>query len=156
MADAARAEVSIRVDAPPERVYALVADVTRMGEWSPETVSCAWLDGATSAEPGAWFAGTNRARATWTTRCRVDVADPGRELAFTVHAGGRASSRWRYRFEPDGAGGTVVTESMEGLLTYAPPVRILKRLATGIGDRSRHNEAGMRETLARIKAAAEA
>jgi uncharacterized protein YndB with AHSA1/START domain len=147
--------VTTRVNAPPERVYALVADVTRMSEWSPETVSCAWLDGATVATPGAWFAGTNRSRATWTTRCRVDVAEPGRELAFTVHAGGRASSRWRYRFEPDGDG-TLVTESMDGLLTYSAPVRLLKRLATGVGDRSRHNERGMRQTLARIKAAAEA
>jgi uncharacterized protein YndB with AHSA1/START domain len=155
VADPARAEVSTHIAAPPERVYDLVADVTRMGEWSPETISCEWLDGASRAEPGAWFAGTNRARATWTTRCHVDVADPGRELAFTVHAGGRPSSRWRYRFEPDGDGGTIVTESMEGLLTYSPAVRLLKRVVTGVGDRSAHNAEGMRRTLARLKAVAE-
>lgn len=150
-----RAEALIHVDASPERVYDLVADVTRMGEWSPETVSCEWVDGATAAEVGAWFEGTNRARATWTTRCRIDVADRGRELTFTVHAGGRPSSRWSYRFEAAPGGGTEVTESMEGFLSYSLPVRILKRVVTGVGDRSRHNEAGMRRTLERIKAAAE-
>ncbi len=35
-----RAEIDI--DAP-ERVYALLADVTRMGEWSPECVRCQWM-----------------------------------------------------------------------------------------------------------------
>ena len=38
-------EVSETVDAPPRAVYDLVSDVPRMGEWSPETASCRWLDG---------------------------------------------------------------------------------------------------------------
>lgn len=42
-------EVHVHVDAPPEIVYGVVSDVTRMGEWSPETVKCAWLDGAVGA-----------------------------------------------------------------------------------------------------------
>ncbi|MEY2406750.1 MAG: Polyketide cyclase / dehydrase and lipid transport, partial [Acidimicrobiaceae bacterium] len=42
-------EARVHIDADPEVVYGLVADVTRMGEWSPETVSAAWLDGATEA-----------------------------------------------------------------------------------------------------------
>ena len=37
---------SIHVSAQPDAVYALISDVTRMGEWSPETRSCEWLDGA--------------------------------------------------------------------------------------------------------------
>jgi uncharacterized protein YndB with AHSA1/START domain len=152
----ARAEARVHIVAPPERVYALVSDVTRMGEWSPETIRCAWVDGADGATPGAWFEGTNRVgRIMWTTRCRVDVADPGRELSFTVHAGGRPSSRWSYRLAPAADGGTDVVESMEGLLTYGLVARVIKRVATGIRDRSEHNAATMARTLARLKAAAE-
>ena len=32
-------EVSIDIDAPPERVWDLVTDVTAMGRWSPGTAS---------------------------------------------------------------------------------------------------------------------
>ncbi len=52
--------VSVFVAAPPETVYDLVADLTRMGEWSPETTEVRWLDGATQAKVGARFRGTNR------------------------------------------------------------------------------------------------
>jgi uncharacterized membrane protein len=150
------AEARVHIDAPPDAVYALVSDLTRMGEWSPETVAAQWVDGATAAVPGAWFEGTNKAgRVTWTTRCQIDVAEPGRELAWVVHAGGAPSSRWSYRFEPAGDG-TDVIESMEGFRSYGAVARIIKRVATGVGDRAKHNTAGMEATLARIKAAAEA
>jgi uncharacterized protein YndB with AHSA1/START domain len=151
-----RAEARIHIAAPAERVYALVSDLTRMGEWSPETTGVRWVDGATTAVVGAWFEGTNRARATWTTRCQIDVAEPAREIAWIVHAGGAPSSRWSYRFEATDDGGTDLIESMEGYRANPPLARVIKRIATGIGDRGKHNEAGMRATLARIKAAAEA
>jgi len=153
----ATAQATARIAAPPERVYALIADITRMGEWSPETTSAAWVDGATRAEPGAWFEGTNKAgRTTWTTRCQIDVSEPGRELTFTVHAGGAPSSRWSYRLSPAADGGTDVVESMEGLRDRPLVARVLQRLATGVKDRSAHNAAGIQETLARLKAVAEA
>ena len=44
---------------PPEEVYDLVADVTRMSEFSPEVVSCRWLDGATGPAVGARFEAVN-------------------------------------------------------------------------------------------------
>jgi Polyketide cyclase / dehydrase and lipid transport len=57
-----------RVDASPEVVYDLVTDVTRMGEWSPECVGCAWIDGANDPVPGARFRGRNRhGLARWST-----------------------------------------------------------------------------------------
>lgn len=43
------------VAAEPERLYALIADVTRVGEWSPECHSCRWLGDVTEAEAGARF-----------------------------------------------------------------------------------------------------
>ncbi len=41
-----RDHVSGQIDAPPEAAYALMADVTRTLEFSPEIVRCTWLDGA--------------------------------------------------------------------------------------------------------------
>jgi hypothetical protein len=37
-------ERSIDIAAPPERVWALVTDIGRMGEWSPHTVVAQWVD----------------------------------------------------------------------------------------------------------------
>lgn len=40
--------VSLWMDAPPEKVWALVSDVTRIGEFSPETFEAQWTrDGGT-------------------------------------------------------------------------------------------------------------
>ena len=52
--------VTRTVAAPAEAVYALVSDVTRMGEWSPECYRCTWLDGGTGPRQGARFKGWNK------------------------------------------------------------------------------------------------
>src|SRR5438128_1067695 len=101
----------IKPVASPEFVYGVVSEVTRMGEWSPETVKCAWLDGAAGPAVGARFKGTNRRGiATWSTKPTVVVADPGREFAFEVDT----DVRWTYRFDAEGTG-TSLTESFEML-----------------------------------------
>ena len=38
-----RFEVRSAYIEPADRVYELISDVTRMGEWSPETTACAWI-----------------------------------------------------------------------------------------------------------------
>ena len=43
MKQGARGEAQVHVDAPPEVVYGVVSDVKRMGEWSPETIKCDWI-----------------------------------------------------------------------------------------------------------------
>ena len=53
-------EVSRVVSASPERVYELVSDLPRMGEWSPENTGGKWVKGATGPAVGALFEGTNR------------------------------------------------------------------------------------------------
>src|SRR3954471_13280853 len=104
-------QASVHVDAPPQAVYDAVTDVTRMGEWSPETVKCEWLDGATRPAVGARFKGTNkRGFVRWSTKPRVVVAEQGREFAFVTEGLGPAT-RWTYRFESATDGGTDATES---------------------------------------------
>ena len=45
------------MDAPPAEVWDLVSDVTRIGEFSPETFEAKWTRGSTGPEVGAYFAG---------------------------------------------------------------------------------------------------
>jgi hypothetical protein len=46
-------EVRLVIAATPDTLYALIADVTRIPEFSPEILECRWLDGATGPAVGA-------------------------------------------------------------------------------------------------------
>ena len=60
--------VSREVAAPPEEVWALVSDLTRMGEWSPEARGGRWAGGTDGPSVGAVFKGRNRnGRYRWRT-----------------------------------------------------------------------------------------
>lgn len=142
------------MDSPPEAVWALVSDVTRIGEYSPETFEAEWLDGATGPAEGALFRGhvrrNGRGPVYW-TQCRVSACDPGRRFAFDVIIGGRPGNTWSYDLVPSGSG-TDVTESFR--LAPTPMLRIYWALFGWT--RGRTNERGMRQTLERIKAALDA
>jgi uncharacterized protein YndB with AHSA1/START domain len=145
-------EVSVHVDAPPEVVYAALSDISRMGEWSPETVHCEWLDGATGPAVGARFKGSNkRGIARWTTKPVVTAADPGREFAFAIEP----DTLWTYRCEPDGTG-TRLSESFEMLRDLQWYYAFAERWIMRVKDRRADLERGMTETIGRIKAAVEA
>lgn len=109
-----RDEMSTVVATPPEVIYALVADVTRTPQFSPEIDSCRWLDGATGPTLGARFEAVNTAPAgrRWKNRPIVRVADPGREFCFARTEPFAGTVAWRYRFEPVERG-TWVTQSYE-------------------------------------------
>lgn len=144
----------IKIAAAPETVYDLVADVTRMGEWSPEATGARRVRGRLSA--GDTFIGTNRRGLfSWATECTVLAAEPGEEFAFDVHAGPIAVSRWEYTFQPDGYY-TVVTESWTDLRRGIGGL-VIKGVGQVLipGPRPAHNRANMRATLRRLKAAAE-
>jgi hypothetical protein len=47
--------VSLCLDAPPDQVWELVSDVTRIGEFSPETFEARWRRGLDGPEVGAKF-----------------------------------------------------------------------------------------------------
>jgi hypothetical protein len=150
-----RGEASVDVNSSPDALYAVVSDVRRMGEWSPECRSCQWVGGATGAAVGARFKGSNRrGLARWSTKPQVVVADPGREFAFVVNHLGRGMTKWSYTFEPS-AEHTRVTESFELLRDLPWYFRVADRRLMGIDDRKADLEAGMQETLERLKAAAE-
>ncbi len=142
--------------APPESVWALVADVTRMGEWSPECDGCTWVDGATGPEVGAKFKGHNkRGVVTWSTTCTVTEAEPGRVFAFAVGKGVDPDNIWRYSFVPS-SDGTMVTETCE----FTKPLSTMSKLLTLVTLRVRDREAdlkkGIEATLAKLQIAARA
>ncbi|MFY8159652.1 MAG: SRPBCC family protein, partial [Ilumatobacteraceae bacterium] len=45
--------VSVEIKAPVEKVWAMITDLPRMGEWSPENKGGEWMKGATTAAVGA-------------------------------------------------------------------------------------------------------
>jgi len=140
--------------APPERVWELVSDVTRIGEFSPETFDGEWLDGATGPAVGARFRGhvkRNEKGPTYWSPATVTECEPGRVFAFVVGPPGRGINTWKYVLEPTPDGGTDVTESFQ--LTDVLPVRLYWALAGRW--RGRTNERGMRTTLERMKAVVE-
>jgi uncharacterized protein YndB with AHSA1/START domain len=153
VASARDGEVRVHIDAPRERVWTLLADLERMGEWSPECYRVEWLDGARSpAVPGARFRGWNRyGRMRWAVTCEVKTSDPARELTFSTIDHGREMVRWRYRLDSTNSG-TDLSESFEVIwLSFAG------RLAEDflMRDRDRRRQEAMRATVERIKAIAE-
>ena len=150
--------VSIEIDAAPGDVYALVSDITRMGEWSPECRACSWKGGATGPAVGARFRARNKGRRgpSWSNSPTVTVADPGKEFAFNRSGPGIGSYTWRYTFEGTPTGGTRLTESYDVERPLAAPMDWLTRTWVGSDDRDADLHAGMETTLSRIKAAAEA
>jgi hypothetical protein len=148
-----RDSVTVHMAAPPDRVWDLVSDVTRIGEFSPETFEARWTRGSTGPEAGAWFKGHVRRNGigpVYWTLCRVVACEPGREFGFAVMMGDRAVNTWRYVLTP-ADGGTDVTESFE--LTGMLPLRLYWAVLGWA--RGRTNREGMRTTLERIRAVVE-
>jgi hypothetical protein len=152
---------SITIDRKPDEVYAIVSDVTRIGELSPVCASGAWDDAAQAGKEGAWFTGHNAiGEYTWDTHCQVIKAEPGREFTFINNGPDGAEVelvQWGYTFEPDGDG-TKVTEHWQVLPAYPdfvsagdPNMDVAARIE-GMAQMARD---GMKETLASLKRVAE-
>lgn len=149
-----KGEVTVRMEAPPEKVWALVSDVTRIGEFSPETFEAAWTRGSTGPEEGAYFKGhvkRNGVGPTYWTPCRVTRCVPGELFEFAVGTEEVPINNWGYRIEADGTGSRV-TEYFR-----LEPKFYLRGYWLVMGKlRGRTNEKGMRTTLERMKKVVEA
>lgn len=146
--------VTVHMNASREAVWDLVSDVTRIGEFSPETFEGEWLDGATGPAVGARFRGhvkrNGRGPVYWSP-AYVTVCVPGEEFAFGVGKPGKALNSWGYRLADAPGGGTDVTEWFE--MEPKLPVRIYWALFGWT--RGKTNRDGMRTTLERMKAVVE-
>ncbi len=146
---------SIVIKRSPESLYDMVADVTRVGEWSPMCTAC-WWDEGDGPHVGAKFTGRNgRPERVWETRSEVVRADRGRQFAWVV-VEPPTGARWDYSFVAVD-GGTQVTETWE-----LPPEgsAFFEKMfgadaVTEIGIRRDWAKNGIEATLAAIKDVAE-
>ncbi len=143
----------VEINRDPAVVFSAIADVTRMGEWSPECIAARWVDGTTGPAVGAKFEGDNRVvlfgvtLKKWTTTSEVTACVPGDVFEFVAEG----YTTWCYRLERSAAG-TTVTESYEyesqrGVQQFVYET-LLRRPATMIR--------GMKRTLEQIKQSVEA
>jgi uncharacterized protein YndB with AHSA1/START domain len=145
--------VSRSIAASPIHVWSMVADVTRMGEWSPENESCVWVKDSKGPAVGARFVGANRnGKRRWKTSCVVTACEPGKMFRFDVRVGPVKIAQWTYEFVAT-ADGCVVTESTVNYENRF--VAKLGDLLSGVTDRAEHNRAGMETTLAKLGLSAE-
>ncbi len=151
-----RAAVTLHMNAAPDKVWSLVSDITKMGEYSPEVVEAEWLGGATGPEPGARYRGHVKRNEKWPilywTTCEITECKPGEVFEFAVVFGDRKVNVWRYEFRATPDGGTDVTES------YDLGDNLWTKIWYPLGGvlRDRRNQRDMRKTLERVKAVAEA
>lgn len=156
MAEKTRVSSSTRIAASADTIYALVSDLTRMGEWSPEATGGRWMGGATGPAKGAKFKGTNDSgKKTWSVVSTVTDATAPTRFEFANVLGPKTFAVWSYEITPvDGGGACEVTETwVDG---RGPVTAVLGKMLTGVDDRIAHTQSMIETTLARLKETAEA
>jgi polyketide cyclase/dehydrase/lipid transport protein len=144
-------ETSIEIQASPDAVYALVSDLPRMGEWSPENIGGEWQNGG-SGQVGDRFLGHNRtSERAWSVPVMVTVAERGKCFEFVTRPDEGPYVRWTYRLEPSGTG-TRVTEIWD--VEKLSPGR-QQATQEQLDARSQYTETMLIKTLAALKATAE-
>ncbi len=105
--------------ATPEQVWAVVADVTRVGEWSHECKVGEWLDGATAAAPGVRYRGSNQVgRVRWSRTNEIVGVDEGSQLVWRTVP--------RRRCIPTAPSGRITIEPRDGGSRIMQTFEVLK------------------------------
>ncbi|MCA1835489.1 MAG: SRPBCC family protein [Actinobacteria bacterium] len=153
-------EVCRCLAAPPGKVWALVSDITRFGDWGGECVHAEWIDGADGPGVGARFRGHQVGQGReWTSVSVVVEAQPGVSFAWAVGDPQFPSATWRYQLASDGLGGTILRyravmgpgpSGLSDAIAKAP-----EREDSSIADRLNEHARNMTATLEAIKQAAE-
>lgn len=147
-------EVSRDIAAAPATVFAAITDITRMGEWSPETIGAEWNEGSDVAAVGATFTGHNKAGdAEWSTNATIVELVPNERFFFDCDLNGFVFSSWGYVIEGT-EDGCRVTELSQNLIPEE--MRSASTAISGVEDRGSHNRETMTTTLDRLAAAVEA
>lgn len=144
----------IEIAAPPAAVWELVGDVTRMAEWSPQVTSTRLCDGHATCALGTRFTNRNvHGELVWTTHAEIVAYDAERHLAFRV---AENDATWSFELTATESGTRLVErrEAPEGISDLS------RDLTDGfLGGQEVFTAAlrdGMRETLSKIRLAAEA
>ena len=145
--------VTREVAASPEAVWAVVSDITRMGEMSPECYECRW-DSDDDRGVGATFTGFNRlGEKEWSNRCTVIDWSPGERLQWEVRLLGEARkmfgaepyARWGFTIESVDGGSRVTQTTTD--LRNEELMQVALQFLPEIPDRAEHNRETMMVTL---------
>ncbi|WP_204004158.1 SRPBCC family protein [Virgisporangium aurantiacum] len=159
---------SVTVACPAGSAWQLVCTIERIGEFSPECAEAHWLDGATGPAVGARFDGTNRVTVdggelVWTRTCTVTALVPGEHFAYVVgdRFDGTAASEWAFTVLARSAETCRITQSFRHLPDGMSGTRSQAdahpdEAAEIVDRRAGQLRAGMRQTLARMRAVLEA
>ncbi|MFG2329120.1 SRPBCC family protein [Streptomyces sp. NPDC048604] len=157
---------STRISARPEEVYAVVSDLPRSSEWSPECMGGEWIGEPSTV--GAVFRGENLrsedvvawaplVRGTWYTEARITAAEPGRTFrwAMLTHTRENQDSVWGFDIEADGDGAILthhfrMSRATEGIHKIVADLDEAAR-ERFVVDWTAKLERDLDETLARIK-----
>ena len=147
---------SVTIDASPEAVFALVTDIERMAEFSPELVSCRWLDGAEGPAVGARFEAVNQlpGHKSWKNRPVVTVFEPSLRYAVSRTEPFAGTVVWSYDLSTQD-GRTALTESYQVTKQVSRIGWLIIERGFGGTDRRGALASGMRTTLDAIKRSAE-
>lgn len=142
-------KATITINATPAQVWALVTDVARMSDWSPQVGRTFVLGGPVRL--GTRFFNINHdGWKHWPTTAKVVRFTPHSDFAFRVSEN---RTIWSFQLEPTADGGTRVTQRRETPDGIAPVSGMLVNLA--LGGQEKFVPAlleGMAQTLERIKA----
>jgi uncharacterized protein YndB with AHSA1/START domain len=143
-------QAQIDIDAPVAKVWALVSDLSRMPQWSPQ---CRLMKAFGPVRQGTRTINLNRRnRMFWPTTSTLTEVIPEKKLAFRVNAN---NTIWSYELEATDAG-TRVVETRHAENGVKPLSNMsVNALFGGVPSFERELVDGMNETLSRIKAAAE-
>lgn len=137
--------VTKEIAASPDVVWAMVSDLTRMGEWSPENNGGEWAKGATGPAVGATFKGRNSSgQKSWNTTVKVTEFDPPRKISFALMVGPSAWCDWVWEVAPSVNGSLVTHSWIDRRGKFA---KWLGGKVSGVADRASHNRANMERTI---------
>jgi uncharacterized protein YndB with AHSA1/START domain len=143
-------QTQIDIDAPVDTVWALISDLSRMPQWSPQ---CRLMKAFGPLRQGTRTINFNRRKFLyWPTTSTVTEVIPEMKLAFRVNTN---NTVWTYELEPT-ENGTRVVESRHAENGVKPAANFtVQTLFGGVPNFERELIDGMNTSLARIKAAAE-
>lgn len=142
---------SAEVRASADQVYAVVSDVTRIPEWSPETTRAEWL------APDRFQAWNRRRLGRWRTVANVVAAEPGRRFSFVVQAMGGDWTQWTYLIEPGSTGAaTRLTEEFRMCVPLPRAAVVFEHLFLFVRDRRADLQQNLDASVERIRKLVEA
>jgi uncharacterized protein YndB with AHSA1/START domain len=143
-------QAQIDINAPVAKVWALVSDLGRMPQWSPQ---CRLMKSFGPLRQGTRTFNLNRRNLmVWPTTCTVTEVIPEKKGAFRVNAN---NTIWSYVLEPTDVGTRVVETRHAENGVKAISNMAVNALMGGVPRFERELVEGMNESLVRIKAAAE-